>query len=61
MRRRDVRASGDYGGERLKVVDTGIVTQKPTSPNIGLNCMIAMALALLASLAYVSVRFTLAL
>lgn len=60
-RLRDVRASGAYAGERLKVVDTGIVPQRPTSPNVGLNCAIALALAFLASLAYVSVRFSLAL
>jgi uncharacterized protein involved in exopolysaccharide biosynthesis len=57
-RLRDVRTNAAYAGERLKVVDAGIVPQKPSFPNIGLNCAAALGLALAASLVYLSIRFS---
>ena len=43
---REARGESGYRGERLKIIDPGIVPQRPSSPNLPLN----MAAALLAGL-----------
>jgi len=45
-------------GERLQVIDPGVVPEKPTSPNIPLNVLIALVFAMLASLLYVTLEFS---
>jgi capsule polysaccharide export protein KpsE/RkpR len=44
-------------GERLKVIDPGIVPQRPSSPNLPLNVFASLFIACIAALLYVSVRF----
>ncbi len=56
-RLRDLRASAGTRGERLRVIDPGIIPQRPSSPNIPLNVGAALLLALLASVVYLSLAF----
>jgi uncharacterized protein involved in exopolysaccharide biosynthesis len=44
-------------GERLRVIDPGIVPQRPSAPNVPLNVAAALFLALVASMVYLSLRF----
>jgi hypothetical protein len=44
-------------GVRLKVLDDGIVPQRPSFPNPPLNLAVAFALSLLASIGYLALRF----
>ena len=44
-------------GERLRVVDPGVVPERPSSPSIALNVAGALLIALVAALAYVSFVF----
>ena len=53
----DALASAGMRGERLRVIDPGIVPQRPSSPNVPLNVTAALFLALIASLAYVTFSF----
>lgn len=54
---RDVRSAAGYTGERLNVIDPGIVPERPSSPNLPLNMLAALLLGLIVSLAYVSLEF----
>ena len=54
-RLRDARSERGFRGERLQVIDPGIVPERPSSPNIPLN----LAIALLAGLALPILYFTL--
>jgi len=54
----DLQASAAFRGERLDILDPGIVPQRPSSPNIPLNLAVAALLSLTASLAYLLVRFS---
>lgn len=54
---RDVRAGSGMRGERLRIVDPGIVPERPSSPNIPLNVIVAFFAAAVASLVYVSLTF----
>jgi len=56
-RLRDLHATAGSRGERLQVIDPGIVPQRPSSPNVPLNTGVAMFLALIASLVYLSFAF----
>jgi uncharacterized protein involved in exopolysaccharide biosynthesis len=56
-RARDTEASIGYRGERLKLIDPGIVPEKPSSPRIWLNLGAATLFALLASLVFVTLQF----
>jgi uncharacterized protein involved in exopolysaccharide biosynthesis len=49
-------AAGTHA-ERLRVIDPGIVPQRPSSPNISLNVAVALLAALIASLVYLSSTF----
>jgi capsular polysaccharide biosynthesis protein len=53
----EVKASAAYRGARLKILDPGIVPQRPSFPNTPLNLVVAFVLALLASLAYLALQF----
>ena len=51
-------SAGAARGERLQVIDPGVVPEKPSSPNIPLNVLVAIALALIGSLLYVTLEFS---
>jgi polysaccharide biosynthesis transport protein len=57
-RLRDLRAASGTRGERLRVMDPGIVPQRPSSPNIPLNVAAALLVALVASILYLSFAFS---
>lgn len=56
-RLRDLRAAVGTHGERLRVVDPGIVPERPSSPNIILNVGAALFLAVVLSILYLSFAF----
>jgi capsule polysaccharide export protein KpsE/RkpR len=56
---RELRAAAGSRGERLRVMDPGIVPQRPSSPNVPLNVAAALLLALAASVIYLSFAFVL--
>jgi polysaccharide biosynthesis transport protein len=56
---RDSLAAAGTRAERLRVLDPGIVPQRPSSPNIPLNVAAALFLALVASVMYLSFAFAL--
>jgi uncharacterized protein involved in exopolysaccharide biosynthesis len=58
-RLRELRAAAGSRGERLRVMDPGIVPQRPSSPNVPLNVSAALLLALAASIVYLSFAFVL--
>lgn len=55
---RDLRATAGTRGERLRVIDPGIVPQRPSSPNVALNVFLAELVALIAAIAYLAVSFS---
>jgi uncharacterized protein involved in exopolysaccharide biosynthesis len=57
MRLRELRAAAGSRGERLRVMDPGIVPQRPSSPNVPLNVAAALLVALAASIIYLSFAF----
>lgn len=48
-------------GERLQILDRGVVPDSPSSPRVGLNVIVASALALLLSVLFVTLRFSISL
>jgi polysaccharide biosynthesis transport protein len=56
-RLRELRSSAGSRGERLRVMDPGIVPQRPSSPNVPLNVAAALLVALAASMVYLSIAF----
>jgi len=57
-RLRDLRATAGTRGERLRVIDPGIVPQRPSSPNVLLNVFAALLLTVIALGAYLTVSFS---
>lgn len=53
----DVKSSSAARGVRLKILDPGIVPQRPSFPNPPLNLAVALVLSLLASIGYIAIRF----
>jgi len=53
----DLEVNTGSHAEQLRVIDPGIVPQRPSSPNIPLNVAVALFLALVSSLAYLSLAF----
>lgn len=53
----DLRASAGMHAEQLRVIDPGIVPERPSSPNISLNVAAALFLALISSVVYLSLAF----
>jgi capsular polysaccharide biosynthesis protein len=47
-----------YRGERLRMIDPGIVPQEPVSPNVPLNVLASLVLALVGSLVYLMTTFS---
>jgi len=57
QRLREFQAAAGLRGERLRVMDPGVVPERASFPNVGLNVMLAMAIALIACLAYLTLTF----
>jgi capsular polysaccharide biosynthesis protein len=53
----DAQSSSAFRGVRLKVLDPGIVPQRPGFPNTPLNLLVALVFALAASIAFLAIRF----
>jgi uncharacterized protein involved in exopolysaccharide biosynthesis len=53
----DINASAAFRGERLHVLDPGIVPQRPTFPNTPLNVVAALLISLITSLCWLALRF----
>ena len=53
-RLRDTRNDLSYRGERLTIIDTGVVPERPSSPNLPLNIAVAAILGLLFPLVYLA-------
>ena len=51
-RLRDARSDAGYRGDRLRVIDPGVVPERPSSPNIALNVLVAALLGLLLPVGY---------
>ena len=52
------RATVAARGERLQVIDPGVVPEQPSSPNIPLNLMAALLLGLVLSVLYLTLEFS---
>jgi capsular polysaccharide biosynthesis protein len=57
-RLRELRATAGTRGERLRVIDPGVVPQRPSSPNVALNVLVALLVTLVALAAYLTVSFS---
>ncbi|HTR34731.1 MAG TPA: Wzz/FepE/Etk N-terminal domain-containing protein [Bryobacteraceae bacterium] len=53
----EYRATAGTHAEQLRVIDPGIVPERPSSPNISLNVAVALFVTLLAALVYLSATF----
>ena len=53
----DVQASSAFRGVRLKVLDPGVVPQRASFPNTPLNLAVGLMLSLVASIAFLAMRF----
>lgn len=51
-RLREARGEAGFRGERLRVIDPGIVPERPSSPNVPLNLAVALLLGLLLPVLY---------
>lgn len=54
---REIRATAGSHAEQLRMLDPGIVPERPSSPNTALNVAAAFLVALVASLVYLSTAF----
>ncbi|MBL8292232.1 MAG: hypothetical protein JNN08_10370 [Bryobacterales bacterium] len=54
----DLRASLGSSGDRLRVIDKGIVPERPSEPRTVLHATVAVGLALLGSMVYLSLGFS---
>lgn len=53
----ELQGTQGYRSERLRLIDPGIVPQKPSWPNVPLNLVASLLIALVASLIYLSIAF----
>ena len=53
-RLREVRGESEYRGERLKIIDPGVVPERPSSPNIPLNIGAALLAGLVLPILYLT-------
>ena len=56
-RRTEILASAAYRGERLEIIDRGVVPERPSSPNISLNLVIAFIGSIFSCVLYLAFRF----
>ncbi len=54
---REVAGMSGFRGERISIIDPGVVPERPSSPNVTLNVMVAAALALIFSWLYLTVEY----
>jgi uncharacterized protein involved in exopolysaccharide biosynthesis len=57
IRLNEIRASAVFRGERLEVIDPGIVPNQPSSPNLPLNIAVALVLSMIGGIGALAVRF----
>jgi uncharacterized protein involved in exopolysaccharide biosynthesis len=57
-RLREARGTVGFRGERLSIIDPGIVPERPSFPNTPLNVILAALLGLVGSLVYLSLAFS---
>jgi capsular polysaccharide biosynthesis protein len=55
-RMRETRANAGYRGERLRIIDPGIVPERPSSPNVPLNVAAALLLGLALPVLYLALE-----
>jgi uncharacterized protein involved in exopolysaccharide biosynthesis len=53
----EVRAATGSRGERLRIIDSGVVPDRPSSPNVTLNAVAALLAAAVLSLLYLTLEF----
>jgi uncharacterized protein involved in exopolysaccharide biosynthesis len=56
-RLQEARLGAGYRGERMTIIDPGVVPERPSSPNIPLNLVIALLISLVAALFYLALDF----
>ena len=56
-RRREARGAAGSRGERLRVIDPGVIPERPSSPNLVLNVFAALLMTLIASVLYTAFEF----
>jgi uncharacterized protein involved in exopolysaccharide biosynthesis len=56
---REIQDTAGYRSERISLLDPGVVPERPSSPNLPLNLLVATALALIVSLIYLTAAFSL--
>jgi uncharacterized protein involved in exopolysaccharide biosynthesis len=57
-RLREARAEGGYRGERLRIVDPGIVPERPSSPDLLLNLLAALLAGLILPVLYLTIEMS---
>ena len=57
-RLREARGDAGYRGERLKIIDPGIVPERPSSPNLQLNLIAALLLGLVLPVLYFTLEMS---
>jgi uncharacterized protein involved in exopolysaccharide biosynthesis len=57
-RTEEIKSGVGYRGERLKILDKGIVPERPSAPNIPLHVLSALLLALSLSIGYLTFDFS---
>jgi uncharacterized protein involved in exopolysaccharide biosynthesis len=57
-RLQEARSALGYRGERLRIIDPGIVPERPSSPNIPLNVAIALLAAMVLSALYITLELS---
>jgi capsule polysaccharide export protein KpsE/RkpR len=55
-RLREARADAGYRGERMKLIDPGVVPQRPSSPNLLLNVLAALLLGLILPVVFLAIE-----
>jgi uncharacterized protein involved in exopolysaccharide biosynthesis len=53
----EARGTMGYRGERLAMIDPGIVPERPSSPNLPLNVLAALLMGLAGAWLWVTVEF----
>ena len=57
-RLRDARGETGFRGERLKIIDPGIVPERPSSPNLPLNIAVALLAGLVLPILYLTLEMS---
>jgi uncharacterized protein involved in exopolysaccharide biosynthesis len=57
-RLREARGEAGFRGERLRLIDPGVVPERPSSPNIPLNVLAALFLGLVLPIVYLTLQMS---